>query len=455
MGLMHQMNRLPTRAQGVFYGWWLVGIAGFVMVISTTPMFHAIGLWFVALESAFGWNRAELSVAFALTRVEGGLLGPVEGYLTDRLGTRRLVFIGLTIMGIGLLMLGQVRSLGMFYVAYLVMALGQGMGSWLPLTTMLNNWFNRKRATAMGWSNAVSRLGSLALIPAIAWGIDPEADNLGFRLTASILGAFVIVVAFPISRLIKNRPEEHGLLPDGDEPIYLDDPTDGSTGARAARAACAQIDFTVKQALRTSAFWYISIGHGLTSMVLIAMMAHLAPMLTDQGHSLQTASYVVTTYTAVSMVFQLVGGYIGDRAPKRIALFVFIMIQAVAVFVLTFGSATLATAYIFAVLFGIGFGGRNPLTTSIRGDYFGRRSFGKIMGVSQVPMNILLLIAPTFAGVMRVIQGDYIFAFAVLGVFNLFGGVLFLMARRPSTPASEQPCGAPANATGNAGSSDS
>ncbi len=70
-------------------------------------------------------------------------------------------------------------------------------------------------------------------------------------------------------------------------------------------------------------------------------------------------------------------------------------------------------------------------------------------------MNILLLIAPTFAGVMRVIQGDYIFAFAVLGVFNLFGGVLFLMARRPSTPASEQPCGAPANATGNAGSSDS
>jgi len=158
LNVIDQVSAIPTKARGVFYGWWLVGVSGFVMVITTTPMFHAMGLWFVALESAFGWNRTQLSVAFALTRVEGGILGPVEGYLVDRLGTRRLVFIGLTIMGVGMLALGQTHSLWMFYVAYLIMALGQGLGSWLPLMTMLNNWFDKRRA----WVGPTPSAGSVA-----------------------------------------------------------------------------------------------------------------------------------------------------------------------------------------------------------------------------------------------------------------------------------------------------
>ena len=433
LNVIDQVSAIPTKARGVFYGWWLVGVSGFVMVITTTPMFHAMGLWFVALESAFGWNRTQLSVAFALTRIEGGILGPVEGYLVDRLGTRRLVFIGLTIMGVGMLALGQTHSLWMFYVAYLIMALGQGLGSWLPLMTMLNNWFDKRRAMAMGWSNSVSRLGSLLMIPAIAWSIDPEADRLGFRMTATIIGLTLIVLAFPLSRLIRNRPEDYGLLPDGETPSHAQsDKAANAETEDSPTTDASEIGFTVKQAIWTRAFWLISIGHGFTSMVLIAMMAHLAPMLTDRGHSIQTAAFVVTVYSATSMVFQLIGGYIGDRVPKRFALFVFTLIQALAVFILTFGPETLSIAYTFAILFGIGFGGRNPLTVSIRGEYFGRRSFGKIMGVSQVPMNILLLIAPTMAGILRDIQGNYTTAFGILAVLNVFGAILFLFALKPN-----------------------
>ena len=439
MSIIDQVTGLPNRARGMFYGWKLVGVSGFVMVVTTTPMFHAMGLWFVALESAFGWNRTQLSVAFALTRIEGGILGPVEGYLVDKLGTRRMVFIGLTIMGIGMLMLGQTRSLWMFYMAYLVMALGQGLGSWLPLMTMLNEWFNRKRAMAMGWSNSISRFGSLLLIPAIAWSIDPETDTLGFRMTATIIGVFLIIIAYPLSRLIRNRPEDWGLLPDGDTPAPKDTANGTSESDGAPTPDASELGFTVKQALWTPAFWFISIGHGFTSMVLIALMAHLAPMLTDRGHSIQTAAFVVTAYTATSMFFQLIGGYVGDRVPKRIALFVFTSIQAAAVFVLTYGPETLMIAYVFAVLFGIGFGGRNPLTVSIRGEYFGRRSFGKIMGVSQVPMNVLLFIAPTMAGILRDRQGDYTTAFGILAVLNVFGAILFLMARKPKLILEESP----------------
>ena len=431
---------LRNRTYGVFYGWWLVGLSGFIRILATVPLFHAMGLWFVALESQFGWTRTQLSIAFAFTRVEGGVLGPVEGYLNDRVGTRRMVLIGMLILGGGLMLLGQVRHLWMFYLAYIIMSLGSGLGGWLPLTALLNNWFVRGRAAAMGWSNSFTRLGGLLLIPAMAWAIDPDHDRLGWRLTATILGLFTLAVAVPLSGLIRNRPEDYNLRPDGDRTSFrsaggpLERRTPSSQGVTRADA-----DFTPSQALRTSAFWFISFGHGFTSMVIVALMAHLAPMMTDLGFSLQTAAWVVTVYTFVSMVFQVIGGYIGDRVPKNLALFVFTCIQAAAVMVITF-SSTLPMAYLFAILFGIGFGGRNPLTTAIRGEYFGRASYGMILGISQVPMNVLLLIAPLFAGLMRDIQGTYTMAFFVLSLLSFLGGALMLKAKKPVlVPATEAP----------------
>lgn len=440
MSQLAEEARLRLNPRKVFYGWWLVAVSGSVMVISTTPMFHAMGLWFVALEHHFKWSRTQLSLAFAFTRIEGGILGPIEGVLVDRFGTRRLVLIGMTIMGIGWILFSQIqnvtifgwvfRDLWMFYLIYMIIALGQGLGSWLPLMTMLNNWFNRHRAKAMGFSNSVSRIGTLVLIPAIAWAIDPKFDRLGWQTTVVIIGVVVLVVVFPITRLIRNRPEDYGLLPDGDKPEdQADEQTERRQRPRTQDAD--QADFTLKQALMTPAFWFISVGHGFTSMILIAMMAHLAPMMDDRGYSLQTSAFVITAYTAVSMIFQIVGGFVGDRVPKRYALFVFTWIQASGVFLLTFGPATLPVAYGFALLFGIGFGGRNPLTVSIRGEYFGRRSFGKIMGISQVPMNILLLSAPVLAGIVRDNTGEYTIAFAVLAGLNMLGGLLFLFALPP------------------------
>jgi sugar phosphate permease len=419
----------------LFYGWFLVPTVGFLHLITSVPLFHAMGLWFVALEAAFGWNRTQLSIAFSFTRIEGGFMGPVEGYLTDKLGTRKMVLMGLIVMGLGMLLLGQVRNLWMFYLAFVIMAMGQGMGGWLPLNTLLNNWFNRRRATAMGWSNSISRFGALFLIPVIAWAVDPEAENIGFRATATILGIFLLLVAFPVSRIIRDRPEEMGLLPDGDAPeSAASEDVDSRSEKDPHRPHVRTRDLTTREALRTPAFWFISVGHGFTSMIIVSMMAHLAPMLIDQGHSVPTAGLVVTVYTAVSMVFQIVGGYVGDRIPKNLALAFFTAIQSGSVFIILFGPPTLATAYVFAVVFGVGFGGRNPLTTSIRGEYFGRASFGKIMGLSQVPMNIMLLIAPTFAGIMRDRQGDYVIAFTTLACASMIGGVLFLFARKPKMP---------------------
>ena len=461
-----------SRMRGVFYGWWLVPISGIVHMTTSVPLFHAMGLWFVALESAFGWNRTQLSLAFAFTRIEGGILGPIEGYLVDKLGVRRMVFIGQSILGVGFLLFSQVRDSKdipvirdlpfellpdfmrvvepalMFYLVFMVMALGQGFAGWLNMNTMLNNWFNRHKAKAMGYSSAIGRLGALVLIPAIAWAVDPEQDNFGWSMTALTLGVVTLVLVLPLAKLIRNRPEDYGLLPDGDRPREAATPN--RTGRPAARRAPpSEGDFTLRDAMLTPTFWLISFGQGFTSMVLIAMMAHLAPMLYDQGVSVPMAGWVVSTYTAMSMIFQIVGGYVGDMISKRFAYFVFTSIQASAVVVLVFvpelsamlGLPHLVVVFSFAILFGIGFGGRNPISTSIRGEYFGRSSFGKIMGMSQVPMNIMLLGAPIYPAILHDVQGSYDFAFLSLAFLNFIGGAMFLLAKKPVKPTRGQVSG--------------
>jgi MFS family permease len=235
----------------------------------------------------------------------------------------------------------------------------------------------------------------------------------------------VFGAAIPLSFVIRNRPEDMGLEPE-------DDARPSSRGTAGGQRTPASQGLTAQQAVRTPAFWLIAIGHGLTSMIILAIFTHLGLLLKDADFENQVGR-VVTTYTFVAMWAQLIGGYVGDRYSKRLCLFVFTSIQAAAVVLLTF-STQLWMFYAFAVVFGLGFGGRNPLTTSIRGEYFGRGNFGKILGISTIPMNILLLGAGPFAGYMYDWQQSYTVAFLVLAGFNFLGGVCFLFARRPQIP---------------------
>ena len=437
--------RFGFRRPSIYYGWYIVVATGFVMTIATVPLFHAMTLWAVALENQFGWPRGQLSLALTLTRIEGGLMGPLEGYLTDKLGGRKMVLIGFLILGVGFLIFWQIDAgfwpvapLYMFYVAYMVMAAGQGMGSWVPMMTTINNWFSRRMATAMGWANFMSRGGALIVIPLIDLGINGSVGvpftqhtlnigrTIGWENVALILAVVILAVAGPLAYLIRNRPEDMGLQAEGTAPAQ-----------QARRGAAAQPQgLTAQQAVRTPAFWLIAVGHGMTSMIILAIFTHLGLLLKDAGLQ-EYAGTVVILYTVISMFSQPLGGYVGDRFPKRIGLFVFTTIQASAVVLLTF-STELWMFYAFAVIFGIGFGGRNPLTTSIRGEYFGRGNFGKILGISTIPMNGLLLISSPFAGYMYDWTGTYTVAFLVLAGFNYAGGVCFLFAKRPQIPTTPE-----------------
>ena len=419
------------RVRGMFYGWWLAGVAALIMVIGTVPIFQGMPAWFVVLESNFGWSRAQLSLAFSLTRVEGSIMGPVSGYLIDRLGPRRMVLIGLLVLGAGFLAFSRVNNLWQFYLAFVIMSSGAGLGTWLPMMTVLNSWFIKRRSMAMALAMEGFAVGGVVVVPILAWAIDPARfGNDGWRNAAVVIGLAVLALAFPISRMVRNRPEEYGLLPDGRPPGSVQSNAGLTVGGQDSTPAGPAMDFTWQQAVRTRSFWLITMGHACSSIVIVTLMVHLGTLLTDQGFSLQTVGWVVATQTGVSAIFNMVGGYVGDRVPMRLALFGFSAIQSGAVVLLLFAD-TGAMVFLFAVVFGIGFGGRTPLTTSIRGLYFGRKAFASITGISMIPMNVLLLAFPLFAGIMFDATGSYDIPFATVAVVSFIGALLFLMLGDP------------------------
>lgn len=413
--------------RGLFYGWTLVGVAAFIMVIGTVPLFQGMTAWFVVLESHFNWTRTQLSIAFSLSRVEGSIMGPISGYLIDRLGSRRMVLIGLVIAGGGFVIMSQMQNIWHFYIAFVVMSMGVGLGTWMPMMTVLNNWFVRNRSTAMALAMEGFLVGGMALVPLLAFVIDPDVPGRpGWRLTALAIGIFLVAVAFPLSRLVRNAPEPYGLFPDGESA-----PRARQTASSPGAANDAEEpDFTWQEAIRTGTFWLITMGHACSSIVIVTLTVHLGPMLDDRGFSLQTIGWVVGAYTGVAAVFTLIGGYVGDRLPIRLALFGFSVIQSASVVVLMLAD-TLWMAYLFAVLMGIGFGGRNPLTTAIRGVYFGRKAFASITGISMIPMNVMLLASPLFAGIMFDATQSYFIPMAVVAIVSLAGSSLFLFLGSP------------------------
>ncbi len=392
-----------------------------MLMLMSTTVFQGVGTFFVALERTFGWNRTTLSGAFALSRAEGALLGPLEGFLVDRLGTRRMVIVGYLVMGLGFIFYSQIQSVWHFYVAYIAISLGSGVGGWIAFVTLINNWFSRRRALAMSIAVSGIQLGGF-LVPLMAWGIESH----GFRMTALGIGIVLIVVAVPASRFVRNLPEDVGSLPDG-APIRR---TVGASGSSTQSAGDVP-DMTPRQALKTVSFWVIAVAR-LTSVVsIVSLSVHLVPKLTDSGVSLITANFVVTLYTFVAFLTGFLAGYLADRSSKVIVLFVCMLLQALAMGILTF-TDTLPMAVVFAVLWGAGFGGRVPLLTAIVGDYFGRRHFGSILGMNMVPSNIAMIFAPLFAGFMFDLRQSYFIPFATFTIMGFIGAFVILLARQPS-----------------------
>ncbi len=425
-GRTHLRQKMPRRFPStiadlgnVFYGWKMVAVVSFLIAVMSLGVFQGLGTYLVALERQFGWSRTALSGAFAFSRVQGAAIGPIEGFLIDRFGSRRMIFIGFSIMGGGFIFLSRTEEIWQFYLGFIILTLGSGLGGWLACVTIVNNWFIRKRSIAM--SSAMSGMHIAGLLVSV---LAIVVDNFGFRNATTGIGVFILLFCLPMTRFIRNRPEDHGLQPDGNIPQPK------TTGPE---AYVGEPEFTARQALRTRTFWIIAFVHLSSSVAIVSLALHLVPKLTDMGMSLSSAGIVVLTYTAVALPSQTAAGYLADRVPKTAAIFVFIVFQALGIMVIALADS-LPMVYLFAVLYGIGFGGRVPLLTALRGDYFGRKSFATIMGLSQLPNNLGMIAAPLFAGYMFDTTGSYFIPFSVFAGLTALGGAVIWFAARPKLP---------------------
>ena len=168
--------RLLRQSNNIYRGWWLAGLGAVVMALGTVPLFQGMPVWNPVLRNAFGWTAGQMSWAFAVTRIEGGLLGPLEGLLIERLGPRRMVAIGLPILGAGFIFLSQTSELWHLYASFGIMSFGAALGGWLPMMTVMNHWFVRKKTRAMAVVMEGFAVGGIGIPFLLAWcrgGADP------------------------------------------------------------------------------------------------------------------------------------------------------------------------------------------------------------------------------------------------------------------------------------------
>lgn len=420
------MDELVRPRGHVFYGWWMVAIGAAVQGVIAVLFNQAFGAYAAVLRKDFGWTRAELSGAFSMAGVESGILGPIVGWLLDRFGPRNVMLAGIVLLGGGLIGFAFIQSLAGFYVVYFVMSVGSTLGGFLAVTTALVSWFSRHRAKALGITQIGFAAGGL-LIPVTVYCI----EHFGWRETAVASGILLWVTCLPLAMRMRGRPEQYGETPDG-VPRGAVAPMTAQT-ARAV-ASDGSEDFTARQAMRTSAFWFISLGHGAALLIVSAVMVHLTLHLTENlGYSLTQASGFIAVMTAAQVTGQVSGGILGDRFDKRIIATVCMFVHAIGLLLVAFAVNT-PMVLAFAVMHGWAWGTRGPLMQAIRADYFGTSHFGKIMGVSLLIVTIGNTAGPIVAGLMADRTGDYRAGFTVLAVGALLGSVFFVAARKPQPP---------------------
>ena len=177
------------------------GLAAIIMALGNVPLFQGTAVLNPVLRGRFGWTPDQLQWAFAFTRIEGGIMGPVEGLLVERLGSRWMVFIGLALLGGGFLIFSRIDQLWQLYGIFFLMSLGAALGTWLPMMTMLNHWFVKHKTKAMGLAMEGSAVGGIVLVPLIAWaigGVDSDQpDRFGWRATAAGIGVVTLLLGLP------------------------------------------------------------------------------------------------------------------------------------------------------------------------------------------------------------------------------------------------------------------
>ena len=401
----------------IFYGWRIVMAGGALQFLQSLLLNQAFGAYVAVLTEERGWSKTALSGAAALKSTEVALLGPVLGWMVDRFGAQGIVRAGIVTFGIGFMLLSQTDTLAGFYAAFVVLALGSSMFSNFLVSVAIIQWFEKRRARALSALQFGGALGGIFVVV-----VASSLQTFGWRWTAFGSGVIAIVLGWPLARVIRSRPEDHGETMDGLPPAPRDT---GHPETPAGRT------FSAGEAVRTSAFWLIALGHGFSLLAVTAVNVHaITHMKEGLGYTLAQATLVFTLVTVGQFFGVMIGWVIGEKFEKRLIAAGCMLMHAAGLLMLTYATS-LVVLVASALVHGTAWGLRGPFMQAIRADYFGRTSIGLIMGLSSMVTVFGNIVGPILAGAFADWTGNYRAGFTLLAVLAGLGSLCFLWAKPP------------------------
>ncbi|MFC2019491.1 MFS transporter [Chloroflexota bacterium] len=411
-----------------FYGW--ISLAGAMLVYfsGAGTVLYAFGIFVPSMGAEFGWGRSAIAMGATIFVVLTGIFSPVAGICISKYGIRKNIIFGNLIVVLGLLGMSIASSTWQIYLFYGVMAgVGSSFGLFLSTVTVANNWFHERRTLAISLVLAAGGLGGLVFSPFIAWLI----TNVGLQMSWRLLAGIHFVLAVGIAGiLIRNKPEDLGQIPDG------------KTAKRGQSASLnqassnlvyqTQIDWKVKDALKTRSLWLILLFSTASIFSLSILTIHQVAYLQGIGFSPMLAATSMGLVIGSSIVGRLLIGALGGRFQVR-------YLAAICVFGFAIGMILLVNIeklpfsfiYLYAGLVGVCYGGILVCPPTLFGAYFGRANYSKIIGCI-VPISTLVgASGGLIAGAIYDRTGSYISALTIAVAFLVLGILAAILARPP------------------------
>lgn len=409
----------------LFYGWW-VALGSFATLFTIVGiLYYGFPVFYPHLIKEFQWSRAATTAGYAIsTLIIGPVFGISAGILIDRYGSKRIMLAGIITAGLALLCFAWMRSLAQFYIFYFLHTIGYACAGPVPNQVLISQWFNRLRGRAMGLAYLGIGIGG-TVAPLLAHYLITRS---GWREAFRILGAAVLLGLLPlVFVLVKAKPADQGLLPDGSLPK-----ADSAVAAGHARAC----DFTFQEAFRTRAFWAIASGSFLSIAAIGAIIQHLVLYLRDAGFSGQKASEILSFLLISSIAGRVIMGYLADIFPKKyVMLAAYLCVGSVVP--LLFLVNWFPIVYVFAFVFGFGMGADYMMIPLVTAELFGLSSMGKIMGVIFVTDTVGQALFPVLVGHIFDRTGSYQLGFVLSTASALLGAAAVLAIPRRVTRTSE------------------
>ena len=414
-------ERLARRSP-VYYGWVVLAAAGSSQVARNSAASLTIAVFMFPLAQELGWSRTLIAGAASLGGLAATGASPMVGWLVDRYGARLVLATSILILGLSTISLAWATVPVAFYLAYATGRVIFSSSIQIGASVVVSRWFIRTRGRANGLLSLSHSVGMVGF-PIIASLV---IASQGWRAAWVVLGVLVLVIALaPVSLLIVQRPEDIGLLPDGDKPNS--GPTDSGT------ASVEEPQWTTKEAMRTSALWILAIGVGLLFIMQSGINVHMAAYFRDQGLSTSIAGLAISFNAAFTGVGGVVWGWTLDKISARVTLAGIALVMSVASLMMVTADST-AEALGYSALFGFAIGGLLVAPPVAYANYFGRRSLGIIRGITAPCTSMGQAIGALLSGAVYDFTGSYFIAFITFAILGVLTMIIVMLARPPGTP---------------------